>query len=138
MRWTAWSTTAACVLTVATLAVPARADPEVIYPAPLVKVFVDLEYVRERGASICPGEEEFKRALAAEMGDENFTPDPRGVYVGRVRVVLSRSAGSFTSVYTWQDAQGVEHHGRHSRRGDASYICKILLDDLVLSLSIHF
>jgi hypothetical protein len=138
MRWTAWSTTAACLLTVATRAAPAAADPEVIYPPPRVSVFADLTFVRDRGASICPGEQDFKDALGADMEEDSFAPNPRGVYVGRVRVVLSRAPGSFTAAYTWQDAQGEEHQERYTEPGTAWYHCQVALKDVALSLSIRF
>lgn len=114
------------------------ADPEVFYPFPLVKVWADLDFVRERNASICPGEQWMRDMMGAPMGSETFKSNPRGVYVGRVRVVLSRASGGFAAAYVWVDAKGVEHHARYTQRGDTWFHCREAMEFLVTDLSVHF
>jgi hypothetical protein len=131
MRWTVWITVAACLLAIAHVAgaqqapqAPAAADPEVFYPFPIVKVWADLEFVRERSASVCPGEQWMRDLMGARMGSETFKPNPRGVYVGRVRVIMSRATRGFAAAYTWVEANGVEHHERFVLPGDTWWHCR--------------
>src|SRR5512140_2392324 len=107
MRWTSWSTVVAISLALAREASAQRApatEPEVFHPPPRVHVYADLAFTREPdAASICPDERWFRTAFGAHTGVDSFEPNPRGVYVGRVRVVLSRVPGGFATKYTWED-----------------------------------
>jgi hypothetical protein len=116
-----------------TQATPAwAADPEVIYPAPVVNVYADLDYVRERGATGCPEVQRLRDAIMAHEGYDLFKPNS-GVYVGRVRVVLSRVSGGFAGAYTWTDTEGVDHQGRF-----VQFSCKEAVDFVATALYIEF
>jgi hypothetical protein len=145
MRWTVWITVAACLLAIAHVAgaqqapqAPAAADPEVFYPFPIVKVWADLEFVRERSASVCPGEQWMRDLMGARMGSETFKPNPRGVYVGRVRVIMSRATRGVAAAYTWVEANGVEHHERFVLPGDTWWHCREAMEYAVTALSVDF
>ena len=57
----------------------------------------DLAFTQERGASICPGEWWARGLSSARLGYDPFKPNPRGVYVGRVSITLSRTPTGFAS-----------------------------------------
>jgi hypothetical protein len=148
MRWTAWATTAALsiVLGVArdvsaqptpeTAADPA--DPAVFYPSPRVHVFAGLTFVREPNASICPDEQWLRDLLGGPMGIDVFAPNPRGVSVGHVRVVMSRTPGGFAAAYVWEDARGTTRSKRYVHRGSTFFHCREAMWDLTTDLSIEF
>src|SRR3954463_9076819 len=97
MRWTTWITVAVLFLAREASAqqAPATADPEVFYPPPRAHVFADLSFTRDANALICSEEAWFRDKLGARMGVDPFVPNPRGVYIGRVHVALSRVPGGF-------------------------------------------
>jgi hypothetical protein len=118
---------------------PATADPEVFYPSPRVSVFADLTFVSQLPASVCPGENWFRLLIGAHMGHDSFEPNLRGVYVGRVRVAMSRIPGGFASTYTWVDAQGVTRPVPHYRQLGATWFhCREAMEDLVVDLIVYF
>jgi hypothetical protein len=143
MRGAAWGVVVAVSLAVAAGAVPAvaadpaAADPHVVYPDPVVNVYADLEFVREQSTSLCPGEQGLRDLIMSHTGYDVFTANPRGVYVGRVRVILSRVPGGFAGTYTWTDTQGVERHDRFVQRGEQWFHCKTALDDVATALYVE-
>ena len=145
MRWTASSTVVATLLLAAPRAPAqqrpqaAQADPQVFYPYPRVYVFAELTFVRDPKASVCPDEPLLRLMFGARMGIDSFAPNPRGVYVGRVRVELSRTPDGFAGSYTWEDTGGrTDHSPRFVQRGDTSLHCKEVLENVLLGLAMHF
>lgn len=117
----------------------APAKPEVVYPPPRVHVFADLTYERAPNAAICPDETLVRFHIHARIGVDSFEKNPNGVYVGRVRVDVSRTAEGFTSSYTWVDTEGATKTKRFTVSGGASrYHCLYALEDVIANLAQHF
>lgn len=119
---------------------PPTTEPRVFYRrAPLVDVYADLTYTSAPEAGRCPDEHSFREQMATRLsGTDVFKPNPRGVYVGKVRVDVSRTPSGFAARYTWEDAEGVTTSQSFKLKGSSFYDCFYLLGDIAVSLSIPF
>jgi hypothetical protein len=122
-------------------------DPRVIYPLPQVQVFADLTFVVDpKAAASCTfdggsakitTEEVFQLMVEARAG-EAFRPDPRAVYVGRVRVEVSRTSTGLAGSYVWEHPDGTPESWRTVERGVTPLHCKEVLEGLAINLATYF
>jgi hypothetical protein len=148
MRRTAWSTVPLVLLALAgeagaqqtatDSASQASAKPRVYFPPPRVTVFASLTYERRPGAEVCPDESIF-RLEAGRIGRDPFEPDPEGISVGAVRVVITREPGGFAARYEWTGSRDVySPTGRFEEPGHTRRDCWTVLADVAVSLGSYF
>jgi len=147
MRWAAWSAVPLLVLAArpargqatAQALPPDDAAPHVFYPPPRVLVFAALTYERGPGAEACPGEDTLRLEAASRLGHDPFEPNPTGIEVGDVRVVVTKEPGGFVARYAWTGSPDVcSPAGRFDEPGRTRRDCYDLLADVAVSFGGYF
>jgi hypothetical protein len=117
----------------------APARPRVIFPSPRVAVFTSLAYERKPGAEVCPDEQTFRGELARRLGFDPFSPNPEGISVGDVHVVLAKTRRGFAARSEWTGSRDVLQPVRHSEGpGRTQRDCYDVLGDIAASLAADF
>lgn len=117
---------------------PPATKPRVYHPLHRVKVYADLTYTRAPNAAVCPDEHEFRGQVAARMGVDSFKADPTGVYVGKVRVDVTRGPTGHVATYTWTDEEGVTRSERFTIKGFGEWPCWYSTGTLAAGITTFF
>lgn len=115
-----------------------NAEPEIFYPPPRAHVFADLSYVLGKGTRVCPDESRFRELTRGRTGTDSFHKNPRGAYVGRVRVEVTRTSNGFSASYTWEDAEGAKKAERFTLQGASRLHCRHVVEEAAAHVAALF
>ncbi|MFT3775157.1 MAG: hypothetical protein QM820_58160 [Minicystis sp.] len=118
---------------------PQPIGPRVFYPPPKVAVFTSLSYERKQGAEVCPEEQTFRSELARRLGFNPFVPNPEGISVGDIRVVLTKGPEGFVARYEWTGSSDVpQPANRFEGPGRTRRDCYDVVVDVAIELAAYF
>jgi len=118
---------------------PDGAAPHVYFPPPRVAVFTALTYERAPGAEVCPDEKALRMEVASRLGYDPFEPNPEGIKVGDVRVVVTRKPDGFVARYEWTGSRDVyQPAARFEEPGHTRRDCYDVLADVAVALDSYF
>jgi hypothetical protein len=102
-------------------------------------VFAGLTYNRSPGTEVCPGEPTFRSELTRRLGSDPFTPNPEGIAVGDIRVILTKVPGAFVARYEWTGSpEAMPIEGRWEEPGRTRRDCYDALVGIAVDLAGSF
>lgn len=119
---------------------PAKpSSPRARQPPPRTPIAARLDYSLGPGAGNCPDEAYLRQEVARRMGRDLLAPDAVGVPIGRVRVVLARSAQGLTGTYDFFDTSDARQWTRtYSEPSTVRQACRDINQGIAVELASEF
>jgi hypothetical protein len=128
---------------------PPSTRPKTFQPPPRTRIVAHLDFRLGPGTGECPGASYLHQELARRMGHDPFAPDPEGVPVGTVHVVIERtppglkgpgtSPFGLTGTYDFFDTAGVHQWTRRYSEPSTVYeACRGIHQGIAVELAGEF